>query len=107
MLGVARNHLQSAYAGLQKSLQQEGGFVQQVTPDIGDAFGPVEQALREAFIPSLFRGLGERTPGRGVTYPPVKQAGLSLPDINKTPPENCMESCVITGNIVTSFRSQE
>ena len=26
-------------------------------PDIGDAFGPVEQALRDAFIPAPFQGL--------------------------------------------------
>ena len=31
---VARKHLQSAYAGLQKSLQQEWAFVQRVTPGI-------------------------------------------------------------------------
>ena len=52
---VVCKHFQSAYAGLQKSLQQEWGFVQRVTPDIGDAFGPVETALRDTFIPSLFR----------------------------------------------------
>ena len=55
--GVSRKHPQSAYAGLQNSLEQEWAFVQRVTPGIGDAFGPVEQALRVAFIPPLFRGL--------------------------------------------------
>ena len=42
---VTSKHLKSAYAGLQKSLQQEWVFVQRVTPGIGDAFIPVEQAL--------------------------------------------------------------
>ena len=69
--GVARKHLQSAYAGLQKSLQQEWAFVQRVTPGIGDAFGPVEQALQETCIPSLFQGLGEGTMGQGVTCLPM------------------------------------
>ena len=41
--GVARKHPQSAYAGLQKSLQQEWAFVQRVTPGIGNEFGPVEE----------------------------------------------------------------
>ena len=45
LLGVDRKHLQSDYAGLQKSLQQEWEFVQQVTPGIRDAFSPAEQAL--------------------------------------------------------------
>ena len=72
LLGVARKHPQSAYAGLQKSLQQEWAFVQQVTPDIGDSFVPVEQGLRDAFITALLQVLGEGTPGRGFTHLDVK-----------------------------------
>ena len=41
-----------------------------VTPGIGDAFGLVEQALRDVLIPSLFQGLVEGAPGRGVTRHP-------------------------------------
>ena len=54
-------------------------------PDIGDAFGPVEQVLRDAFITSLFQGLGEGTPGIGVTRLHMKQAGLALPEPTKRP----------------------
>ena len=57
--GVSRKHPQSAYVGLQKSLQQEWAFVQWVTPGIGDAFGPVVKALRETFVPALSEGLGD------------------------------------------------
>ena len=59
--GVACKHPHSAYAELQKSLKQEWAFVQRVTPGIRDAFGPVEQALRENSIPSLLQVLGEGT----------------------------------------------
>ena len=104
--GVSHKHLQSAYAGMQKSLQQEWEFVQQVTPDIGDAFRTVEQALREAFIPAFLHGLGEGTPRRGVTHLPVKQASLALPDPTKTAPENCTKSCIITGHLVAALRGQ-
>ena len=34
LAGVSRKHLQSAYAGLQKSFQQEWAFLHQVTPGI-------------------------------------------------------------------------
>ena len=54
---VSRKHPQSAYAGLQKSLQQEWAFVQQVTPGVGDYFVPVETTLKETFVPALFEGL--------------------------------------------------
>ena len=45
LAGVACKQPQSDYAGMQKSLQQDWAFVQQVTPGIGDAFGLVEEAL--------------------------------------------------------------
>ena len=93
---VSRKQPQSAYAGLQKALHQEWAFVQQVTPGIGDAFVPVEKALRETSVPALFEGLGNGVPERGVTHLPVKQAGLALPDPSQTAPENWTVSYVIT-----------
>ena len=54
---VACKHPQSAYAGLQKSLQQEWAFVQRVTPGIGDNFGTVEEEIATAFLPALFKGV--------------------------------------------------
>ena len=54
LAGVACKHLQSTYAGLQKSLQQEWTFVQRVTPGIGDAFGPVEEEIATVFLLALF-----------------------------------------------------
>ena len=62
--------------------------MQRVTPDIGDAFGPVEQVLRDDFIPALFQGIGEGTLGGGFSCIPMKRAGLALPDPTKTAPEN-------------------
>ena len=51
--GFSRKNSHSAYAGLHKSIQQEWAFVQRVNPVIGNAFGPVEKALRETFLPAL------------------------------------------------------
>ena len=56
---VTQKHPQSAYAGLQKSLHQEWAFVQRVTQGVGDAFVPVEDALKETFVPELFKRLRE------------------------------------------------
>ena len=66
LAGVSHKHSQSAHDGLQKSLQQEWAFLQQVTPGKGDAFGPVEKAPRETFLPALFEGLREGAPEREV-----------------------------------------
>ena len=80
--------------------------MQRVTQGIGSAFGPVEKALRETFLPELFMGMGNGVPERGVTCLLVKQAGLELPDPSKTDPENWTASCVITGHLVASLRGQ-
>ena len=81
--------------------------MQRATPIIGDAFGLVEQALWETFIPALFQGLGKGTSGRGATRLPTKQAGLAFLDPTKTAPENWTASYVITGHLVAELRGQE
>ena len=96
LAGVARKHPQSAYAGLQKSLQQEWAFVQRVTPGTGNPFRPVKEEIAKAFLPALFEGAGDGAPGREITRLPVKQAGMALPDPTLTAPENWQASCVIT-----------
>ena len=106
LAGVARKHLQSAYAGLHKSLQQKWAFVQRVTPVIDDVFGLVEEEIKMAFIPELFHGAGDIAPGRAITRLPVNQAGLALPDPTRTAPDNWKASCVITGHLLSALRGQ-
>ena len=106
LAGVSLKHPQSAYAGLQKSCQQEWAFLQRVTPGVGAAFGPVEEALREVFLPALFRGLTEGLPTRENTRLPVNQVGLAIMDPVLTAPDNWTESCVTTGHLVAYLRGQ-
>ena len=54
--------------------------MQRVTPGVGAAFVPVEEALREVFVPALFQGLTEEIPPRENSCLPVKQAGLAILD---------------------------
>ena len=78
--GVTCKQPQTAYAGLKKSLHQEWDFVQCITLDIGTAFQSVGNAIREAFLPALFKGGTYQIPGRAVTGLPVKQDEIDLPD---------------------------
>ena len=52
---VARRFPQTAYAGLTKSLQFEWQYLQQVVPGLREAFGLVEEALRDKFFPALLQ----------------------------------------------------
>ena len=78
--GVTQKHPKYSYVGLQKSLQQECVFVQRVTPEVRESFGPVEDALKETFVPALFKGLRKGVTERGVTRLSIKHAGLALLD---------------------------
>ena len=80
--------------------------MQRMTPGFGNAFRPVEMALKETFVPALFEGLGGGIPERGVTRLPVKQAVLAVPDPSQTAPEDWTASCVIIGHLVASLRVQ-
>ena len=97
---VARRHPQTTYVGLQKSLQKEGAFVQYVTLDTGMAFQVVEDELRDNFLPSLFQGSTYQIPGRAITFIPIKQADIALPNLTRTAGANWTMSYTITGNLV-------
>ena len=73
---------------------------------MGAAFGPVEEALQEVFVPALFRVLTEGLPMRENTRLTVKQAKLAISDPVKTAPENWTASCVIAGHLVAALRGQ-
>ena len=74
-----------------------------VTPDIGTVFHPVEEEMRDAFLPALFQGATYQIPRRAVNGPPVKQAGIYLPEPTQTTRANWTASCVITGQLVVAF----
>jgi hypothetical protein len=77
---VAEQYPQAAYAGLQKSLQQEWQFLQCVTKGLGDEFRNIEKALQKDFLPALFGDdLADNILGQLVSLP-VKKAGLAIQD---------------------------
>ena len=53
---ISQRHPQSAYVGLGMSLQLEWQYLQRTVPGVGTLMGPIEEALREKFFPTLFRG---------------------------------------------------
>lgn len=65
------------------SLQQEWQYLQRVVPGCGAAFQPIEDAIRDVFIPALLQGLPDETQ-RELTSLSVRHAGLGLPDPTST-----------------------
>jgi hypothetical protein len=105
LAAVAATEPQTAYAGLQKSLQQEWQYLQRVTKDVSEHFAPIEAAISDKFLPALF---GEPTLDdnyrRRVSTLPVKHAGLALPDPTKSADSNYSTSTLVCGHLVQALR---
>jgi hypothetical protein len=104
---VAERFPQSAYAGLQKSLQQEWQFLQRVTAGLGEEFRGVEDALTTKFLPALFGITETDNPLRQLACLPVKQSGLAIPDPTTTADENWTTSTVVCGHLIAALRGTE
>jgi hypothetical protein len=79
---VAERYPQVAYAGLQKSLQQEWQFLQCVTDRLGLEFEGIAQVVLQLdFLPALFGDnlVGDDFPRR-LACLPVKRADLAILD---------------------------
>jgi hypothetical protein len=78
---AALSHPQTAFAGLQKSLQHEWQFIQRVIGDIGDCSFDVEAAITDIFLLALYgESLKDCTYHRNISALPVKFADLALPN---------------------------
>ena len=85
---VAKHSPQVAYTGLQKSLQQEWWFLQWVVPGHGDLFAPVEQAIHDKFLPTLFSDPSIDNNQWNLVQLPVRNARLALPNPTTTTDSN-------------------
>lgn len=103
---AAVQYPQTAYAGLCKSLQSEWLYLQRVLPECGEAFAPLEQTIRERFLPAL---VGEKdAPGealRLLTRLGVKSAGLGILDPTLTAETNHASSLALTNLATDSLLS--
>jgi hypothetical protein len=105
---VALSHPQSAYAGLQKSLQMEWQFVQRVVKGIGDDFSENEKSIDDLFLPALFSDKLEDHDARHFLRKlPMKFSGLGLPDPAASSKSNLEASTLVCSHLLAAFRSLE
>jgi hypothetical protein len=82
---VARRYPQTAYAGFTKSLQAEWQYVQRVTPNLTQAFAPLEMAISQVFLPALLNSsIEEAATLRPLIALPVRHGGLGILDPTAT-----------------------
>ena len=103
---AAKYFPQTAYSGLQRSLQQEWQFLQRVTTNVRDEFLPIRETLRKSFFPSLFADPLSDPLLMDILHLPAKTAGLSLPDPVTSAESNYAASQVICGHLVQALCGQ-
>jgi hypothetical protein len=95
---------QSAYSGLQRSLQQEWQFVQRIVKDIGGKFPFVEKEMNQTFLPALCDdAISSDDPRFSLAGLPVKHAGLALPNPVLSANKNYESSMLSLSHILAAF----
>jgi hypothetical protein len=101
---VAHRYPQTAYAGLSHSLQAEWQYLQRVTPNIDQAFVPIETTITQVFLPALLDcTVDEATQLRPLLSLPVRMGGLGIPDPTTTGSSNFSASIAITSLLKDSL----
>ena len=77
---ISRWHPQLAYTGLGMSLKPEWQYMQRTFPGVTTLMGPIEEALREKFFPSLFGGEKITADFRKILDHSINHGGLGTPD---------------------------
>jgi hypothetical protein len=80
---VAASQPQAAFAALTKSLQFEWAYLQRVIPDCAELFQPLEDALRNEFLPALL-GQAISNLDRSLFSLPARLGGLGLRNPTQT-----------------------
>jgi hypothetical protein len=97
LASITPEYPQTAYSGLQKSLQQEWQFVQRATKGIGSEFENVARTLSHTFLQTLF---GDNYAGDDPRYQlsclPVKWTGLAIPDPTSSAESNYEASVLLS-----------
>lgn len=105
LANAAIGYPQSAYSGLQHSLQQEWQFVQRVTKGVSDKFAKVEKEILETFLLALFADeFADNDPQIHLASLPVKKAGLALPNPVKSADQNYEASILLTSHATAALR---
>ena len=77
---IFQRHPQSDYAGLGMSLKLKWHYPQSTVIEVGTMMGPIEEALREKFFPTLFGREDINADFRKILGHSVEHGGLGIPD---------------------------
>lgn len=105
---VCSKEPQHAYCALVKYMQHEWQYIQRVIPGIENEFGPLQEAIRNHFIPALTGrpDLPADSPVSLLAHLPVRCSGLGIMDPTKTATKNYKASTVICTHLIAAIRGK-
>jgi hypothetical protein len=98
---AALSHPQTAFTGLQKSLQHKWQFIQRVIDDISDCFSDIKEAIANIFLPALY------SLHHNLAALLVKFAGLAIPDPSATSERSYEASTLVCSQLLSAFRGAD
>lgn len=100
---------QSAHAGLLKSYQHRWTFMQRVIPQISARFAPVEAALKDVYLTSLFgrTDIDSHVHVREMSALPIRHGGLSIPKPVVSASLNNHGSCFVSTKVLLSVQQKQ
>ena len=103
---IAENEPQLAYSSYTKALCMRWCFVQRTIPNIKGYFEPLEEAIREKFIPAV---IGRRVNNieRKIFALPVRLGGMGIQNPVETADTEFRNSFLITRNLTALIENQE
>ena len=103
---VANDEPQLAYSSYTKALSMRWCFVQRTIPNIKEYFVPLEQAIRQKFIPAIL-GRNITNHERNLFALPVRLGGMGIQDPTMTCDVEFLNSSRVTKNLTDLIINQE
>ena len=106
MVDIAKDEPQAAYVGFTRGLCHRWGYVQRTIPDISHCFEPLEQVIKDEFLPKIV-GRPISTHEREIFELPVRHGGLGIPNPVHTAEEEFKNSVFVTEKLTNQVYNQE
>ena len=107
LIDIARTEPHAAYCGFTHGLKHSLSYAMRTTPNITKHLSPLEDAIRNRFIPILTGRSNISDTERQLLALPPRLGGLGIPDFTKTSPEQYQASQDICGPIVNCILNHQ
>jgi hypothetical protein len=104
---IAAKEPQLAYAAFVYGTSKRWNYVCRTTPDIGELLKPLENVIKETFLPAIIGKSFIDDIFRDMITLPSKMGGMSIPDVTEVSDREYMNSLRATNQLINAIIQQE